>query len=194
MDQAPSGNNEDVRSIIRAIRKGDQQAYAEVMQLYQRRVIALALMIVRDSGAAEDIAQDAFVRAYTHLDRYDEEREFYPWLATITVRLARNWFRTKARTTAREDSFVSEDADNGTSVDALNEIIADERGRELWHSVSSLAPGERTATLLYYRQEMKVADIAVAMDVSDGTIKTLLFRARQKLRLALNEDKLESAN
>jgi len=194
MDQAPSGNNEDVRSIIRAIRKGDQQAYAEVMQLYQRRVIALALMIVRDSGAAEDVAQDAFVRAYTHLDRYDEEREFYPWLATITVRLARNWLRTKARTTAREDSFVSEDADNGTSVDALNEIIADERGRELWHSVSSLAPGERTATLLYYRQEMKVADIAVAMDVSDGTIKTLLFRARQKLRLALNEDKLESAN
>jgi RNA polymerase sigma-70 factor, ECF subfamily len=78
MDQVPSGNNEDVRSIIRAIRNGDQQAYAEVMQLYQRRVIALALMIVRDSGAAEDVAQDAFVRAYTHLDRYDEQREFYP--------------------------------------------------------------------------------------------------------------------
>jgi RNA polymerase sigma factor (sigma-70 family) len=110
------------------------------------------------------------------------------------VRLARNWLRTQARTTAREDSFVSEDINNDTSVDALNELIADERGRKLWHSVSSLAPGERTATLLYYRQEMKVADIAVAMDVSDGTIKTLLFRARQKLRLALNEDKLESAN
>jgi RNA polymerase sigma-70 factor, ECF subfamily len=194
MDQASSGDGEDVRPLIRAIRNGDQQAYAEVMQLYQRRVIALALMIVRDSGGAEDVAQDAFVRAYTHLDRYDEQREFYPWLATITVRLARNWIRTQARTTAREDAFVSEDTDTNISLDSLSEIIADERGHKLWHSVTSLPPGERTATLLYYRQEMKVADIATTMNVSSGTIKTMLFRARQKLRVALEEDKLESAN
>ncbi|MBT7950382.1 MAG: RNA polymerase sigma factor [Gammaproteobacteria bacterium] len=194
MDQAPSGDNEDVRRLICAIRNGDQQAYSKVMQLYQRRVIALALMIVRDSGGAEDVAQDAFVRAYTHLDRYDEQREFYPWLATITVRLARNWLRTEARTTAREDVFVADETETNISLDSLDEIIADESGRKLWHSVASLPSGERTATLLYYRQEMKVVDIAAAMDVSSGTIKTMLFRARQKLRVALEEDKLESEN
>lgn len=194
MNQAVSGNNEDVRPLIHAIRNGDQQAYSGVMQLYQRRVIALALMIVRDSGGAEDIAQDAFVRAYTHLDHYDEQREFYPWLATITVRLARNWLRTQARTTAREDIFALDDTDANISLDSLTEVIADENGRKLWHSVASLPSGERTATLLYYRQEMKVADIADAMGVSSGTIKTMLFRARQKLRVALEEGKLESAN
>jgi RNA polymerase sigma-70 factor, ECF subfamily len=194
MDQAASGDNEDVRRLICAIRNGDQQAYSKVMQLYQRRVIALALMIVRDSGGAEDVAQDAFVRAYTHLDRYDEQREFYPWLATITVRLARNWLRTEARTTAREDVFVADETETNISLDSLDEIIADESGRKLWHSVASLPSGERTATLLYYRQEMKVVDIAAAMDVSSGTIKTMLFRARQKLRVALEEDKLESEN
>ena len=194
MDQAPSGDNEDVRRLICAIRNGDQQAYSKVMQLYQRRVIALALMIVRDSGGAEDVAQDAFVRAYTHLDRYDEQREFYPWLATITVRLARNWLRTEARTTAREDVFVADETETNISLDSLDEIIADESGRKLWHSVASLPSGERTATLLYYRQDMKVVDIAAAMDVSSGTIKTMLFRARQKLRVALEEDKLESEN
>ena len=194
MDQAASGDNEDVRRLICAIRNGDQQAYAEVMQLYQRRVIALALMIVRDSGGAEDVAQDAFVRAYTHLDSYDEQREFYPWLATITVHLARNWLRSEARTTAREDAFVSDETETNISLDSLDGIIADESGRKLWHSVASLPPGERTATLLYYRQEMKVADIAATMDVSSGTIKTMLFRARQKLRVALEEDKLESTN
>ncbi len=194
MNQASSGDSEDVRRLIHAIRNGDQQAYSEVMQIYQRRVIALALMIVRDSGGAEDVAQDAFVRAYTHLDRYDDQREFYPWLATITVRLARNWLRTQSRTTGREDAFVSDETDTNISLDSLSEIIADESGRKLWHSVASLPSGERTATLLYYRQEMKVADIATTMDVSSGTIKTMLFRARQKLRVALEEDKLESAN
>ena len=158
MNQASSGDSEDVRRLIHAIRNGDQQAYSEVMQLYQRRVTALALMIVRDSDGAEDVAQDAFVRAYTHLDRYDEQREFYPWLATITVRLARNWLRTQARTAAREDAYVSEDADTNISLDSLSEIIADESGRKLWHSVASLPSGERTATLLYYRQEMKIVD------------------------------------
>jgi RNA polymerase sigma-70 factor, ECF subfamily len=210
MNQAPTGNsdnevqtenssshvaeNKDVRALIQAVRDGDLKAYSEVVKLYQRRISGLALMIVRDRAGAEDVAQDAFVRAYTHLDRYDDSREFYPWLATITVRLAKNSLRSQARTATREATALAEDIDTSFSPDFLNELIADERGQHLWQSVASLPTGERTATLLYYRQEMKVTDIATAMDVSSGTIKTLLFRARQKLRISMLEGDPEYAN
>ena len=65
---------------------------------------------------------------------------------------------------------------------ALTALIADERSRRLWEAVAALSSGERTAVMLYYRDEMAVRDIARALGVTTGTIKTLLFRARRHLR------------
>ncbi|NKB38216.1 MAG: sigma-70 family RNA polymerase sigma factor [Gammaproteobacteria bacterium] len=174
----------EVSSLIRELRAGRIEAYSEIVKLYQKRVIALSLIIVRDFAAAEDLAQDAFVRAYTQLHRYDDKQDFYPWLATITVRLSQNWLRTEKRARARVE-VANEDAENISQTDFLGKLIEDESSRQLWLSVAALAPSERTATLLYYQQDMKVADIAKALDVSDGTIKTMLYRSRQKLREAL---------
>jgi RNA polymerase sigma-70 factor (ECF subfamily) len=69
--------------------------------------------------------------------------------------------------------------------DALDVLIADERDRQLWQAVAALSSGERTAVILYYRQNMTVDEIATAVGVSTGTVKTLLFRGRQKLRKEL---------
>jgi RNA polymerase sigma-70 factor (ECF subfamily) len=78
---------------------------------------------------------------------------------------------------------VEEPAD---CADALAALIADERGRRLWQAVSALPSGERTAVILYYRDELAVGDIARALGVTAGTIKTLLFRARRHLRGQMN--------
>jgi RNA polymerase sigma-70 factor (ECF subfamily) len=64
----------------------------------------------------------------------------------------------------------------------LNTLIADERDRRIWQAVAALPSGERTAVILYYREEMAVRDIAGALGVTSGTIKALLFRARRHLR------------
>ena len=69
-----------------------------------------------------------------------------------------------------------------TTADPLRQLITDESSRRLWRSVAALPSGERTAVFLYYRQEMKVNDIASVLGVSSGTVKTLLFRARRRLR------------
>ncbi len=69
--------------------------------------------------------------------------------------------------------------------DPLTELIADESDRRLWHSVAALPSGERTAAILYYRQDMSVREIASALGVTSGTVKTLLFRARARLRRAM---------
>ena len=174
-----------VRDAVQAVRRGDRNAFARIVTLYQRRLFGLALMITRDPSAAEEVAQDAFVRAFVHLDAYQPGRPFYPWLSTIAVRLAQNWLVRRARIGAREGAELPAEPAATVLTDPLRDLIADEDDRALWHSVRALSSGERTAVILHYRQEMSVAEIASALGVTGGTVKTLLFRARRKLRLAL---------
>src|SRR5262245_58042061 len=128
-------------------------------------------MMVRQPAGAEEITQDTFVRAYTHINSYDHQRPFYPWLASIAVRLAQNWLRARGRTVRREATPLESVPEPGTSPDALDALIADERSRRLWEQVAKLSSGERTAVLLYYRDELPLRDIARALGVTTGTVK-----------------------
>ncbi len=191
MPVEPASEQERVLAAIAAIRGGDQDAFAEIVRLYQKRLFGLALMFVRDRAGAEDIVQEAFVRAYNHLHRYEEVREFYPWIATITARLALNWRRSRARIQFQEPDSPHSDAPSPQ--DLLGDSILEERANELWNAVSALSQGERTAVLLFYKQEMGIADVAKVLGVTAGSVKTLLFRAREKLRRSILErDLLDS--
>ena len=176
-----------VRDAVRAVRHGDAEAFGHIVKLYQRQVFGLALMFVRDPAAAEEVAQDAFVRAFTHLDAYDECRPFYPWLATITVRLAQNRLVQQRGRTAREAPPPATETADAAAIDSLAGLISNEEGRRLWRLVADLPAGERTAVVLHYRQDLGVRDIARVLGVTAGTVKTFLFRARQKLRRLVNE-------
>ena len=175
-----SSEHVQLRAAVDAIRAGNKDAYAIVIRLYQKRLFGLALMFVRDRAAAEDVVQEALVRAYTHLDRYEEIRDFYPWIATITVRLAQNWRRNRANKSAPETDEPQ--AEIEASDDVLAEVIADEGAAKLWRAVNRLAQGERAAVVLFYQHDMKLNDVAQVLGVTPGSVKTLLFRAREKLR------------
>ena len=86
---------------------------------------------------------------------------------------------------ATDEEELSE-AVSASTADQLTALITDEGDRRLWRSVSALSSGERTAVVLFYRQGMKVREIAYALGVTDGTVKTLLFRARRHLRQRLD--------
>jgi RNA polymerase sigma-70 factor (ECF subfamily) len=176
-----------VRAAVRAVRSGDREAFGRLVDRHQKRLFGLTLMMVRDPEGAEEVTQDAFIRAFTRLDLYDEHRPFYPWLATIAVRLAQNWLRRHSRMSIREGAQIDLEGEPALTADPLEKLIADERGRQLWRSVAALSSGERTAVTLHYRQEMKVSEIAHALGVTSGTVKTLLFRARRKLRGAIDD-------
>jgi len=175
------------RAIVQAVRRGDREAFGELVQTYQGRLFGLVLMMVRERAGAEEVTQDAFVRAYTHLDQYDERRPFYPWLATIAVRLAQNWLHQRARTVRREGTPLDSAAEPSAEASAPRAILAAERTHTLWRAVAALSSGERTAVILYYRDRLAVQQIARALGVTAGTIKTLLFRARRHLREELSQ-------
>jgi RNA polymerase sigma-70 factor (ECF subfamily) len=164
------------------VRSGDPEAFGVLVERYEKRVFGLALMVVRDRAGAEEVTQDAFLRAFRRLDLYDLSRPFYPWLATIAVRLAQTWRQRRARTDEREGAELAPAREPRATSDPLAELLRDETSRRLWRRVVSLPPGERTSVFLFYRQELKVNEIASALGVSAGTVKTWLFRARGKLR------------
>lgn len=177
----------DDAELVADVRRGHVEAFGLLVAKYQRPLFGLVLMMVRQPAGAEEVMQDAFVRAHTHLNRYDESRPFYPWLATIAVRLAQNWIHQHARLARRESASV-DGIDAGQPSRTLHDLIGDERNRQLWSAVAALPSGERTAAFLYYRDELPVADIAAALGVTTGTVKTLLFRARRHLRERLGPE------
>lgn len=114
------------------------------------------------------------------------------------MRLAQNWLVKRARDTTREGAGIPEEqADAAASAfgpavgrpdsggDPLAALIADEDDRRLWRAVAALPSGERTAAILFYREDSSVREIAFALGVTAGTVKTLLFRSRRHLRQAL---------
>lgn len=171
--------------VVRDVRRGNREAFAHLVRCYQGRLFGLALVMVRERAGAEEVTQDAFVRAYTCLSQYDETRPFYPWLATIAVRLSQNWLRRHGRQVRREGTTLDDVHEPSATESTLGALLADERGARLWQAVAALPSGQRTALILHYRDAQPVADVARALGVTAGTIKTLLFRARRRLRQRL---------
>jgi RNA polymerase sigma-70 factor (ECF subfamily) len=172
----------DDKDIVVAVLGGDRDAFGQLVHRYQGRLFGLVLMMVRQPAAAEDVTQDAFVRAFIHLGQYDTTRPFYPWLAAVAVRRAQNWLRQHGAMVRREATALDDTVEPGADASALTTIISDEESRGLWRAVAALSSGQRTAVTLFYRDGLAVGDIAAALGVTTGTIKTLLFRARRQLR------------
>jgi RNA polymerase sigma-70 factor (ECF subfamily) len=176
------------RDIVVAVLEGDRDAFGQLVERHQGRLFGLVLMMVRQPASAEEVTQDAFVRAFMHLGQYDQNRPFYPWLAAVAVRLAQNWLRQHGSRIRREGVALDDAAEPGAEASSLAALISDERSRTLWSMVAALSSGERTAVTLFYRDGLAVSDIAAALGVSPGTIKTLLFRARRHLRERIGGD------
>lgn len=182
--------SETDRDAVSRVLRGDREAFSHLVRAYQGRLFGLVMMMARDRAAAEEITQDAFVRAYTRIRMYDSARPFYPWIAAIAVRLALTWLRRNQRLERREGAALETAPEPGTPAIGASRLADAERNRRLWDEVQSLSSGERTVVLLYYRDELPVADIAEALGFTPGTVKTLLFRARKHLRekLGRNDD------
>lgn len=192
MTRPPQASERElVADAIRTVRGGDSEAFARVVETYQRRIFGLVLMMIHDRAGAEDVMQESFIRAYARLERYDQARDFYPWLATISVRLAQNWLRRRASISAHEGVEMS--PERGGTSDVLGEVMEDETAQRLWRTVASLPRGERMVVFLHYREGMKVGEVATMLGVADGTVKTMLFRARKKLQRMMTETEAASA-
>jgi RNA polymerase sigma-70 factor (ECF subfamily) len=184
--------SEDLACVRRAL-SGEHHGYEEIVSRYQKRVFSLLLMMVRDHSAAEEVTQDTFMRAYSNLHKYDLQRPFYPWLATIARRLGINWINRSgahqpgARQRSEETEFDVSELPASTP-QPTDQLAQRQVQQQLWDQVASLPQGERTAVLLFYKQELRVTDIAGILGVTTGTVKTFLHRGRAHLKTQLESN------
>jgi RNA polymerase sigma-70 factor (ECF subfamily) len=175
----------EIVEAVRYVRAGNAQAYAAIVTRFQGPILTLCAAILRNGQAAEELAQDVFVRAYQQLDTFDVRRPMKPWLVKIAYRLAQQKCRTQGRRLARERAAATTLEQNGGDEGPTERLIADERSDLLWQAVYALPMAERTAVVLYYREDMSVKETAAVMGVSPGTVKTHLFRARSQIEINL---------
>jgi RNA polymerase sigma factor (sigma-70 family) len=193
---APSGAEleTEIADAVGLVRAGNAQAYAAIVTRFQGPILTLCAAILRDRQAAEELAQDVFVRAYERLDLFDARQPMKPWLVKIAYRLAQQKWRAEARETARRRAAASVAAQTDRDKGPPESLLAAERSHQLWQTVHTLPMAERTAVVLYYRENLAVNDVAAVMGVSPGTVKTHLFRARSQIQVKLRAKGFDEAD
>ena len=156
------------------------------MLAHQEPVFRLAYLFLGDPDDAEDITQETFLRAYRSLKRFDATRPLRPWLLSIAANLARNRHRSTARyLAALARSFRAEPPEsNDIEEHALLDMDAD----QLWQAVRLLTADDQQIIYLRFFLDLTTAETSQALDVAEGTVKSRLSRAVNRLRAIIKTD------
>jgi RNA polymerase sigma-70 factor (ECF subfamily) len=168
--------------IVEALRAGRSlQAFETLVRSYRRRVFGVAYAIVGSRAAADDVAQEVFVKLWKSLDRYDGRAQLSTWIYAITRNAAISALRKQRPAGSLSDEAVLAEAE------AHSAVAAEARGDDaaLWRAVATLPPAQRQAVILYYQDERPVEEVAAMLGTPVNTVKTHLHRARARLAAAL---------
>ena len=177
--------NDDVQLIQRVL-DGEDTAFSALVSKYQRSVHALAWRKIGDFHIAEDITQEAFLKAYQRLSTLKEPQSFASWLYVITANQCKAWLRKKRTWIQSLEDTSSAELEKATysgHIIAENEEMTEETQREVVKELlAKLQESDRTVITLYYLGGMTYEEISNFLGVSVGAIKSRLHRARQRLK------------
>jgi RNA polymerase sigma-70 factor (ECF subfamily) len=174
----------DELDAIERCRHDDKNAFAAVVQQYQAQILALCLRMTGNREDASDVAQQTFVQAFGHLDRYDPHQPFRPWLYKIATNQCISFLRRQGRQAAPvPDEVLEQVSDPEDGAPTLVEAAADRQ--EVRAAVATLPEPYRTAVVLHYFEGLSYQEMARQTDLPIGTISTHLYRAKNLLRRVL---------
>jgi RNA polymerase sigma-70 factor (ECF subfamily) len=173
----------DESSAIERSRRGDANAFGSLVERYQEAAFRTAYLVTRDAAAAEDVAQEAFVRAYRELHRFHRGDPFRPWLLRIVHNLALNEVRSRKRRSAVAERVAVVASSVEPPADA--ELTARDEAHTVLRAIGELDADDRQILHLRWFLELPEAEIAVAIGRPAGTVKSRLHRAGQRLRAVI---------
>lgn len=166
---------------IEAARNGDDLAFGQLVECYQKPVFSLCYRMLGNSNDAEDAAQEAFIRAYRYLKRYDPSRSFATWLLSIASHYCIDRMRKRQLPTVSTDSLPADIVPDRNTPDPEREYQLQEKELVIENLLNKLKPVDRAAIVLRYWHQYSEVEIAESLDLSVSAVKSRLFRARQTL-------------
>ncbi|MEX0864227.1 MAG: RNA polymerase sigma factor [Acidimicrobiia bacterium] len=181
-DTAVEGRPLDETQLVSDARSGDLGAFEELVRIHQSTAIRLAYLLVRDHGEAEEVAQDAFVKAFRALDRFREGSPFRPWLLTIVRNEAANRRRSGGRRRRLALRVAAEPVSGEAAQSPETVVIDEERARTVLVAVDGLPDRYRLVVSLRYLLGLTEAETAAVLAIATGTVKSRTSRALWRLR------------
>jgi len=187
----------DTDDLIRRAQQGDSEAFEELIKNYDRAVLGLAMHLTKCKEDAQDVYQEAFLRAYKNLGRFRFECSFYTWMHRIVTNLCLDRLRYNQRRNRAVEPEVSEEGEEQDPIDRLPDhrpgaspersLINRELRERVARALGKLSPKERIVFELKHYHGLRLRTIAGFFETSEGVMKNTLFRATHKLRASLAE-------
>ena len=180
----------DEQVLITRAQRGDTDAFRELVERSKINVYRLAYDMTGSRHDAEDLSQEVFVKAYRALPKFRSESKWSTWLYRITTNVCIDHNRSRSKTMEYRDALTSDDATSepnhprsSSNPDRSTEASMIQRNIE--QALGQLAPQERSVFVLRHYHDLPLKEIAATMEISEGTVKSYLFRALQRLRREL---------
>lgn len=176
-------NDDDI--IIEA-QKGSTVAFDELVRRYRQRVYAVAYQMTKDPEDADDLAQEAFIRAYEAIGRFQVGMKFYTWIYRIVVNLGINMYKKKSRSSnlsPEQESQIPARVKSNPAVVIENQ----ELGETIREALQKLPPHQKSVFALRVFQDLSYKEIAETLEISIGTVMSRLNRAREALKNELQD-------
>lgn len=171
--------NSSDEKIISLVKKGHREAYRVIVERYKKKAYFFALSWVKNCEDALDLSQEAFVRAFRKLKKYDDSREFFPWFYQLLKNLCIDFLRRKKniKCLPLEFVFIKENQPSRRA----------ELSRALWRAIDKLSEEQREVIILRYFQQYSYQEIAELTKMPIGTVMSTLYYAKRKLKLWLKD-------
>jgi RNA polymerase sigma-70 factor (ECF subfamily) len=196
-DAVPGDDADDDRELVARCQRGDKNAFRVLFVRYHRRAFGLAYGVVHNRDLAQDVVQEAFLKAHRHLDGFEGQSSFYTWLYRIVMNVAIDHLRKQARSpvvdyddgVAREDEPMGEGALLPQLVEGnpLKQLQRKEMREGLQSALDRLTPTHRAVLVMRELDGLSYEEMAKVMKCSKGTIMSRLFHARRNMQKHLSE-------
>ena len=178
--------------LVARVQNGDKKAFDLLVLKYQRKIMRLLSRMIRDPAETEDVAQEAFIKAYRALPQFRGDSAFYTWLYRIAINTARNWLATNKRRPNASSSFENEEGETFDQSDNLtdnstpeSELASREIAQTVNKAIEDLPEELRNAIVMREIDGMSYEDIAQSMNCPIGTVRSRIFRAREAIATRL---------
>lgn len=170
------------RQLIGRAQSGDRSAIGELVDLHKDRLYSFVRRMVHNHHDAEEICQDAFLKAFASLQSFSTQYRFSTWIFTIAYRVSLNHLRRKRALTGEMDFSSLPAAEDPVSSGMMESEEASQLREQVWSAVNRLSAPQRATMVLFYRHESSCHEIARILGVPIATVKSHLHRARNRLR------------